>query len=398
MEGLAGTVTFFADMLQPERSAFPGFELTAGLFEPSVACLNDTLKVFCGCNLEKHTALIPLPCGGAWCMPLMDPTFCEGFVSRLWTKIPIEVRQSQGIRLSLAEYPFLNTLTNFTQQFVEDVMLPTDRRRLYIRKTLQTITQHPPPELSVSYRVYPWRAYVIAFDAAHHPRIDHHVDNSDFTVNVCLRKTCKGGRLFLKDPEMFEAAYSHSVGEATIFWGDVVHRTEDVTGNGERVQLVVLYSFMRPESIEITQPFAFHSLLSDVRMRIMEYCELPIIAFLGATCRRYYEETNDSLLWRQLYLRNTCLQEFVSVESLESRPIGHTNGNSDVPTLQSYESQVVYHGPDNWKKTYHSAVKAYDKFAIEDLWAQMAPPLFLHRQTTGYFPMHQMMRPCFDDD
>ena len=233
-----------------------------------------------------------------------------------------------------------------------------------------------------------WRAYAIRFDATNHPSIQTHHDHCDVTFNLCVARTCKGGHL------VFGKAlkYRHKVGMASIFWGEMLHHTHCVIGDGERVQIVLLMNFLKPSGLRIDRPLDFRLLSCDARRHVMSFLTLPLIAYVGYTCKELYAGACDPLLWRELYASNPTLCSFVSMEELESGShlvASTTEGLSLEEGIAPYRRRVQLVSED-WKG-------AYGLCSNEAMmWSELqqkneffdAPTVPLRRCFTGCYPMH----------
>ena len=299
-------------------------------------------------------------------------------------------------------------------------MLPTDPERLIARPSAEAVDvkasfaaqrcgpQRLPPrgvDPTVSYPLHVWRAYVIRYDTDNHPSIQSHCDAGDITFNLCLRRTCQNGELVLEGKDKW-LTYTHQPGEATIFWGDLMHHTHDVTGTtGERANLVLLLNFLRPTGSDATFTLPFMALSTDARLHILTFCDLQTVAYVAYTCRVLHDESESPILWRQLYMCNKELQTFYSTEELEERlmtpaevevqlydipGIPSLRGSALFSSAERVRNGVVNYGPDGWKDTYHSVLKQY-AIHREFLRVQSSQKdQFFWRAIIGMYPVHNV--------
>ena len=262
------------------------------------------------------------------------------------------------------------------------------------------------------------RAHVVRFNHTTHPCVQPHCDGADITLNVCLHRTCNEGELVFDGPDHV-TFYRHVVGEATLFWGNVVHHTHPVV-KGDRVQLVLLMRFLRPsECDQVDRPLNFMALSTDVRLHILTFCGLRTIAYVGYLCRALAVETGASILWRALYLNNKELQDFMSVAELEGRDEKglcvtveeeEDQGKKKKPAYirnpmkharQEARLKVFNNGPDNWKATYLSSKQALRGFKEEMRYYDAEFESDLYDQGTGstgdhtlYYRHHVVFEGC----
>eukprot|EP01012_Entosiphon_sulcatum_P010742 TRINITY_DN16363_c0_g1_i1.p1 TRINITY_DN16363_c0_g1~~TRINITY_DN16363_c0_g1_i1.p1 ORF type:complete len:461 (+),score=39.72 TRINITY_DN16363_c0_g1_i1:1195-2577(+) len=431
MEGSAGVACFLADLMQPEFAHFPGWETSTAppateIFVPR------SVNPFTPDNGECLTR-------GVWRVPVLTTESCKKLTALVWSVADPERRSKDAIRLGAPFTRFVNSFAAFAEQFVRRVMLPTDPQRCTLPKpvsaplpmlvdfaplraaimegkdiaTLMDCDQTPatPREAETAAVTHiplltVWRAYVIRYDNKNHPSIQSHTDASDITFNLCLVKTCKSGDLYF---DASRTRYTHTAGEATIFWGDTVHHTHNVTGNGERVQLVLLLNFARPQSNQPRGCLPFTTFPYPVQLLVCSFCPPQTLASLMYSSRHLCQLANEGEVWRTLYANNSTLTSFVPVNTLTGetaeapseaappKPLARLLiPRSPIPRLrldeaEKFRKQVVLVG-DDWKNAYRQCLTSAAMWAEHQRRETEARHQMLWRAIIGIYPVHNMRR------
>jgi hypothetical protein len=343
MEGSAGVGCFLLDLVAPFFSSFPGFETSTS---PPVMDW-------------AHRAMHPLgmPVGfkesqniapGVWTLPVMDPGYCDQFLEAVYAGFPPHTRKVDALRINHDFEPVVRAVTAHVERFVHSVMLPSNWSRLSKppaaadaisdrgaapvppmarfrrRGTPSSVAREDEEQLEATgpeaewnrvselphLRV--WRAYVIRYDTESHPSIQSHSDACDITFNLCLRRTCKRGHLVFNASSV---QYRHTIGDAVVFWGDKVHHTHSVAGDGERAQLVLLLNFRSSaQHATPTRRIDASILTDDVVQHIFAYLPLRDLATAGYACRRFYFLSGDDAVWFTKYISHTALSAFLPAD------------------------------------------------------------------------------------
>lgn len=371
MEGSAGEVCFLVDLIFPDTSNFPGYELpfrrnTSVLVSPLLSIGNGIAR----------TAWSVAP--GVWAVPVLTEAAAAALAARIdKIRSAPSANPTQAIALGADFALELADFTAWMQHFAETQMIRTDIGRiarasladvrfdiasgahddehlgaasivprhaqLADKKAVQAILRSAASEIEQDSlealqqqrvasipRLQLWRAYAVVFDAKTHPSIQSHIDACDVSFNLCLRRSTFGAHLVFNE---FRAAYQHVPGEATVFWGDIVHHTHNVKEGGERMQLVLLFNFAQvATALEAQQPAAVFPILSlpvEVQGVIMSFLAPRDLAKVSYVCRALCEVANDDDMWLDRFRRDQRISEIMTPEAATSDRVCYMCGGGD---------------------------------------------------------------------
>lgn len=305
MEGTAGELCFLVDLLRPEASYFPGYELPnngvralghmaavaslgalrchppfVGQFFPLLSSASRSTAAS-----KKDREVIGDEAGFTLLRDLLPGSFC----TELATSLVDSARQTPNIfkdipgmedaslthsySLDRIKYqPLLSHLVSVAQTVVEDHLQSALRGDLgdldlgahlwqyyargedpsFFHGESKIFGQVLRDEKFTRYPLVLKHAYAIEFRPNEVAVLQAHTDPTDVTLNISLRVPEKDRQpydLSLKRPDGTSFEYQHAPGSAVIQLGDVVHSTTQVM-SGSRVQLVLLLDFApRPPAV-----------------------------------------------------------------------------------------------------------------------------------------------------
>eukprot|EP00028_Trichosphaerium_sp_Am-I-7-wt_P010728 CAMPEP_0168533530 /NCGR_PEP_ID=MMETSP0405-20121227/17160_1 /TAXON_ID=498012 /ORGANISM="Trichosphaerium sp, Strain Am-I-7 wt" /LENGTH=327 /DNA_ID=CAMNT_0008559665 /DNA_START=140 /DNA_END=1123 /DNA_ORIENTATION=+ len=130
-----------------------------------------------------------------------------------------------------------------------------------------------------------------------------HVDDSDYTVNLCLGQTFTGGELVFSKENESDVIVGHRPCYAIVHPGYRVHSTTSLT-SGSRFNFILWL-----KSYNLSLKFTlFEEMPYEIKLQVVDFLDAYCLCQLGSTSKYYRRVCMKNAFWKPLWFKNFFVQ------------------------------------------------------------------------------------------